>query len=316
MEKISITKKASCQPQQISVKIFLVSTLKMQRTPPANPTATQQTINVQSAKRNRNELSPNIETERAVTPTGLSQIELIELISSTINSNLDEKLKTLSTKEDIEEVKVEINSISSEINQLRTENQKLKEELRYVRRECEENKKDLMWMHEHIKSNKIFIRGLNSSSEPVNEVNNILTNKLELKVMARSVRKIHERNGRMTVVTEFTSSQESEDVIRNGRKLAGSNIYIERDLIPSKQQLKKISLCLKSKIMKISKEHNITVREDKIKIKNIWFTWNKDRKLVAGKNDAKDELHKIYGDIIETLDTNYEYLLCETQSKN
>lgn len=284
----------------------------MQRSPPLKAIATQQTISAQSSKRNRNELSPGTGTS----PVALSQMELIHLISSTINANLDEKLKTLSTKEDIEEVKVEITSIGSELNLLRLENQQLKVELQQVRRECEENKKDIMWMQEHIKSSKIFIRGLNCTNEPTKEVNNLLTNKLELRMRARSVRKIYERNGKMSVVAEFETSHESEEIMRNSRKLAGSNIYIERDLIPSKQQFKKASLCLKSKILAISKEHRITVKEDSIRINNTWFSWNKDRKLIAGKNDGKDELHKLYGDIIKSVDTNYDYLLCETESKN
>lgn len=270
----------------------------MLRTPPTHSPAAQQTINMQSSKRNRNEVSPGIETENPAPSTGLSQIELIHLNSSTINSNLDEKLKTLSTKKDIDEIKTGIFIISSEMKQLTAENQKLKEELKNVRRECEGNKKDLLWMKEQIKSYKIFIKGLSCSNEPLLEVNNILLNKLELSTKAKSCRKIQERNGKMSAVVEFATGQETEDVIRNSRKLVGSNIYLDRDLEPSKQQLKRVTLCLKTKIMERSKEHRITVKEDRIRIKDTWFSWNRERKLIAGINSAEEELQKIYGDNI------------------
>ncbi|XP_059218578.1 uncharacterized protein LOC131995966 [Stomoxys calcitrans] len=289
----------------------------MQRTPPHTPAAaTQQTITGQSSKRNRLEVSPGNLSDTPVASSGLSQLELIKVITNTINSNLDEKLKTLSTKADIAEVKMEIGAINSELNHLRLENQQLKTELIKVKRECEETKKDMIWMQEQIRSNKVLIRGLNASNEPAAEINNLFTNKLQISPVIKYARKIFERNGKMNVVVEFNSHQGVDDVFRNVRKLIGSNIYIERDLIPTKRQIKKASLLLKYKIMAISKQHRIIVQENKLKIKDTWFHWDREHKLMAGKNDAKHELLKLYGDCMEQFDTDYETLLTELNSKN
>lgn len=279
----------------------------MQRTPPSTSAATQPTISDQNAKRSRMESSP----EMTIAPQ-----DLISVITNTINSNLDEKLKLLPTKKDLDEIKVEISGIGSEISNLREENKQLKDELSKVKREYEESKKDMMWIQQQIKTTKVFIRGLNSSREPATEVSNMLKSKLEITPSLSSVRKIFDRNGKMGVIVEFESTQVVENVLRNTKKLTGTAIYIERDLIPTKQLLKRVSLHLKAKILTVSKAHKVVVREDRIKVKDTWFAWNSDRKLLSGKADGKAELLKIYGDCITNINTDFEQLLEEMSSKN
>lgn len=214
----------------------------MQRTPPKGTDSPAS----QPAKRSHTELSPE---------TTMETNDLIKLIRDTINKNLDEKLKELPTKADIEEIKVEIGAVNSEVTNLRLENKQLKEELDKVKKESDENIRDLNWLQHQIQSRNIFIRGLNVSSSPTKEVITMFKDKLEISPKIRSARKIFENNGKMTVIVEMETAISIQDVLKNTRKLAGTDIYIERDIIPKKQQMKKVSLLLKKKILAISKKH-------------------------------------------------------------
>lgn len=120
----------------------------------------------------------------------------------------------------------------------------------------------------------------------------------------------------MTVIVEMETAISIQDVLKNTRKLAGTDVYIERDIIPKKQQMKKVSLLLKKKILAISKKHKIQIREDRMKIKDRWFNWNNDRKLVSGNAEGETELVKLYGEEIKAINLEFEKLLNELPAKN
>ena len=65
---------------------------------------------------------------------------------------------------------------------------------------------------------------------------------------------------------ELESSKSIDEVFQNTRKLAGTTISIERDMIPTKQIHKKAFLILKKQLQEINKEHKVIVREDRLKI--------------------------------------------------
>lgn len=274
----------------------------MQRTPPID--------NNPPSKRKLQELSP----ESAENKCGNMDInDLVKLIKDTINTNLDERLKDLSTKSDLDDVKSEI---SSEVNALRMENKHLKEEMAKMKKENEENKKDIKWLENQVKTNKLFIKGLYSAKEPFTEVRNFFKDKLQIEPNIQAVRKIFDKNEKMSVVVEFESSQSVEEVLKNTRKLAGSSISVERDLIPRKQQDKKAFLILKKRILAVSKEHKVLVRDDKLKIKDKWFKWNNANELVTGNSDGENVLITIYGEVIKSISCKYDDIMQNLNQKN
>lgn len=279
----------------------------MQRTPPES--------NNRSSKRVFSELSPD--TENKVEPAKIMDSEnLIQVIKDTINKNLDEKLKMLATKNDLEDIKGEIMAVNTEITTLRQENRDLKEELSKVKKDNEDKTKDIHWLENQIKSNKLFIKGLSASKNTMSEVKNMFREKLNLSPKITSVRKVFERNNTMAVIVELNTPDDIEDIFKNTKMLAGSKISIERDLIPNRQERKKVALHLKKKILDISKEHKVMVREDKIKIKDQWFKWDKFNKFITGNVGGKEELIKIYGDKMLNVNTDYDVNLNEFMSKN
>lgn len=100
------------------------------------------------------------------------------------------------------------------------------------------------------------------------------------------------------------------------KKLAGTKISVERDILPLKQEKKKVFLQIKKKVLNISKKHKVMVRDDKLKIKDKWFAWNGENKLMCGKEDGRDALKSLYGDEVENLDLDYENILKNMYSKN
>lgn len=99
--------------------------------------------------------------------------DLINLIKDTINNNLDEKMKSLPTKQDIEDIKTEITTVSTEIICLRRENASLKEEVTNLKRKMESQNKDINWLQNQVESRKVCIKGLTSTDQPINEVRKV-----------------------------------------------------------------------------------------------------------------------------------------------
>lgn len=53
-----------------------------------------------------------------------------------------------------------------------------------------------------------------------------------------------------------------------------------------------------------------------MKIKDRWFNWNNDRKLVSGNAEGETELVKLYGEEIKAINLEFEKLLNELPAKN
>lgn len=179
--------------------------------------------------------------------------DLINLIKDTINNNLDEKMKSLPTKQDIEDIKTEITTVSTEIICLRKENASLKEEVTNLKRKMESQNKDINWLQNQVESRKVCIKGLSSTDQPINEVRKVFKEILAV------------------YLNIMESASHVKEIFRNTKKLAGSKIRIERDLIPTRQASRKVSQRLKTNLLNISKDHKILVREDRIRIENVWF---------------------------------------------
>lgn len=278
---------------------------------PKNMPDSQNNI-TQQAKRKNLELSPE-----KCNLVGTMQInDLMGMIKDTINNNLDEKMKMLATKSDVEEIKQEIGAVNNEMAVLKRENKQLKMEVENLKKEKETNKKNIVWLEKQSSNKKLIFKGLAKENSPKVAIQKTCKDKLNIDVNIISAWKIYEKDEKINVAVEFESIADITKIFRNTKKLSGTSIIVERDLIPFKQEKKLVFLQLKRKLVAMNKRYKVLVRDDKLKVEEKWFIWNMENQLVCGKEDGIEALAKVYGDEVKLLDLNYETLLSNTHSKN
>jgi len=77
-------------------------------------------------------------------------------------------------------------------------------------------------------------------------VKTLIEEKLQLKgSRVADVRKLNERDGKMMVLVECESQGEAENILKNGHKLRGSQVFLDKDLTLEKQANKMALLELK-----------------------------------------------------------------------
>lgn len=267
----------------------------------------------QQAKRKNIELSPDMETDLV---GNMKITDLMNVIKETITLSLDEKMKNLSTKADMEEIKQEIGAVNTELLSLRKENLELKEEIAILKKEKQVDRKNVLWLEQQTCNKKLIFKGVSKDSNPKKAVHCVCSDILKIDIGILSARKMFERDEKMSVIVELETSAEVAKVFKNTSKLAGTKISIERYILPLKQERKKAFLQLKKNISNISKKHKIVVRDDRLKVNDKWFIWNSENKLVCGKINGREALKDLYEEDVENLEINYDTLLQNFFSKN
>ena len=138
--------------------------------------------------------------------------------------------------------------VSNEVEALRCENKQLKEEVEKLKRDKEVDRKNLMWLEHQTCNKKLIFKGLPKENSPRNAIIKACKDILKIETSISSAQKVFERNGKMSVAAEFESTADVAKIFQNTKKLTGTAIQIERDLMPLKQEKKKIFLHLKKKI--------------------------------------------------------------------
>lgn len=267
----------------------------------------------QQAKRRNVELSP----EKEINLVGSMKItELMSVIKDAINNSLDEKLINLATKSDIDDIKNDIGVVNNDVAALRKENIQLKKEIDNLKREKIEDRKNLIWLNNQICNKKLIFKGLTKENNCLSAIRKTCKDKLKVDANIVTAKKIFERNGKMSVAVEFESTADISNIFKNTKKLSGSTIHVERDLMPLKQEKKKIFLRMKKSLLELSKKHKVMVRDDKLKVDDKWFIWDSDNKLICDKEDGSKILEDLYGEEVKSLDLSYEKFLENMGSKN
>lgn len=274
---------------------------------PVNPTSLQ-------TKRKLIETSPEVEMA-AKKPVGSMDVgELMNVLKSTMNNLLEEKLENLPTKKDIDEVKEGIASTRAELMELREENKKLKEEIEALKNTQKEYGETIKWLEHQVKNNKLLFKGIPYEKSAIESARKVCSNMLKINPQITSARTISKPNENCTVIVEFDSESTVSYVLGATKNLAGSKISICRDLNPKRQRNKITMLLIKKLILKDSKKHRIMVRDDKMKINDKWFTWNARNELVCGREKAETVLRELYGEELKT-DSLHE-IMENANSKN
>lgn len=273
----------------------------------------QQESTPKQAKRKLKETSP--EENMAKKPVGNMDVDdLMNLMKTTMNSLLEEKLQNLPTKTDFDEIKSEITLAATEIGALRTENVKLKAEIEKLKDMREEDANNIRWLEHQIKSTKLIFKGISSATSASESVLKVCTDNLKTKPKIISAHKVFEQNGKQTAIVEFENESSVLEILKATNHLAGTSISIDRDLNPRRQKNKKAMLIIRKQILAENKVHKIIVRDDKMKIKDKWFVWNAKNELISGNNKGEQVLKSIYGDSLKT--TNFNNVFEEINSKN
>lgn len=268
----------------------------------------------QQTKRKLQETSPEYQN-MSKKPVGNMEVsDLVELMKCTMSELLEDKLQNLPTKQDIEEVKAGISWATSEISDLKAENAKLKMELELLKNKIENNDRSIRWLENQVSNTKLVFKGIVNEKPAINPVVKLCTEKLQITPAIKSAKTIFERGNVQTVVVEFDNETVASEVLQKTRFLSGTSIYVDRDLCPRRQRNKVAMLLVRKDILQESKKHKIIVRDDKMKIKDYWFTWNNNNILTCGKRNAEIVLKELYGE--ELSRTNFDTIFDEIQSKN
>lgn len=220
-------------------------------------------------------------------------------------------------KEGNKEILEKLTTISDDVDALKQQNICLKEQVECLQADKEMDRKRIVQLEEQIKSKNLLFKGLEAKRAVFEEVSKLCTEKLELPTAAiiKSTRKLFERDGKMTVLTEFDSTQSVQKVLQKAKNLAGSKIFIEKDLNVDRQQDKKVMLQLKKEIKVLSTAHKLAVVNDKLKVKDKWFHWSKGKKLVCGQQEAEVILSNLYENCYTKINIDYNTLLKNFMSK-
>lgn len=221
-------------------------------------------------------------------------------------------------KDSNREVLEKLSTLSGNVEDLKEQNNLLKQEVEHLKVDKDVDRRRINQLEEQIKSKNLILKGLNAKSSVNGVVNKICFDKLKLPKSVKIIytKKLYERDEKMAVLVELDSSQSVQNALQNAKKLAGTSIYLERDLTPEKQKDKKVMLQLKKDIVAASKSHRIAVINDRIRINDKWFRWNKEKQLFCGQEEADGTFKDLYPDVFDKINFNYNALLERSMSKN
>lgn len=260
-------------------------------------------------------------TERQVVVTQSSKRMLAEISpehrdTRKIGDLLVDDLKSI-IKEGNKEVLDRLDNLSGDVTDLKRQNEMLKQEVEVLKNEKDSDRRRIAQLEDQFKRKNLIFKGVPASNS-VNEVKKICNEILEIPepVILKSTKKLNERDGKVMLLAELDSEQSTIDVLKNTKKLAGTDIYIERDLNVDRQKDKKAMLRLKKEVLSVSKFHRVVVRDDRIRIVDKWFKWSSNKQLMCGTSEAESILKMFYGEKALSINLNYDYLLNRTVSKN
>lgn len=266
----------------------------------------------QTPKRSCHELSPDGAANSSVGKMA------IEDLMTQMSSLMDEKLKNIPTKQDVEEIKATVGDLSDKMDVLKTENDSLRAEVEQLKVEKEKDHHTITFLEDHIKRNNIVFRGINTNKSLFQAVKDCCKKNLKItkEINILSVRKLFENDGKLGVVVEFSSVDDVREIFANVKNLKGSKISLDRDLSKDRQQDKRVMLELKKQIHKLKPSCPVMVRNEKMKVERQWFKWNNQKQLMCGKDQGIEMLKKIYGDDISSVNIDYFEILRKINSKN
>lgn len=216
-----------------------------------------------------------------------------------------------------EEILVNIATLKDEVSQLKTQNEILVKEMEVLKMDRATSKRRLLDLESHIKGKNLIFKGLSMHQANASEIQKLCLEVLKTDPIpnVKSTKILFHKNEMVTVLTEFGTENDVQQILKQTNNLKGTNMYIERDLNIERQMDKRIMLQLKKLLLNYNKSHQIRVRDDRLKIANKWFNWNNEKQLVCGKQNTAEALKGLYGEEFN-LNIKYKILKNNLYSKN
>lgn len=270
-------------------------------------------VDEQKAKRKLAETSPEI-----ATVGNMSTAALMKLMNDTMSMLLDKKIANLPTKSDIMEIKNNIEGVKEEVTRLSEENKTMKAEIKLLKEINDANERKLERLDVQSRRKNIIVRGLPLKSSLYGAVKDFFRNKLKINmdVEIEYVKKLKQANDKMTVLIELKSGKMIADIFKNTKHLAGSTIFVERDLCGIRLERKKIMMQLKKEILQVDKSKKIGIRGDQLVVGGKIFFWTGNDELMCGQRKGKEVLAEEYGVVAQNILLDYNNLLSKYNSKN
>lgn len=189
-----------------------------------------------------------------------------------LNSALDAKLECVVKKEDLV-------PISTEIQQLRNENNRLQKELQVV-------KSRLEIVDKASRRNNIVVSGFKSSFVPeiLNEFKEICATTLKVSVNIVEARRIASGKSLLLVLN---SPLEVNDIIAVRRRLAGTNIYIDKDFTAEERSNRYFLRQIGKSVKKADKHAKVRQGDHRVFINDKPFSCVGEKIIASNKSDAE-----------------------------
>lgn len=251
-------------------------------------------------KRTISDLSPDLQTENKPAKKGMMDcVEIKEMFGefqqmlANIEKNIEGKIEKLPTKDDFVVFR-------NEMIALKEENVILRERIEKLERERAEDRTRLEMMDKYNRSKNLIIEGLKPDDSPRKAVQDLLKDVLGIQdeMGIERVKPIKKNEKSLAVLVQFTGVSHVGLVLANTNKLRNTKISVERDLTEAererKKNLLKIKKIIKNKVTsEDDKRRRIRVTADILRIESSFFYW-KNNKLMCGKEEAAEELNKIF----------------------
>lgn len=267
------------------------------RSPP-NPSS------IPSAKRPKSETSP------------VTSLNDVLYAIKAMEQNFQGKLSNLATKDDVNDIKQQLGSVSQKMCELEEENKALKEEIKILKADREADRRELRNLSENIRNKNVVVKGLNLEMANKDNLGTFLQEKLELpEAKVRETRIIFRGKNNVGVVAEFKCSKVASEVLKNSKKLAGSSVFIERDLCEEKRTRKRVLLQIKKTLSTIDRSKKVFVHNDSLNVCGKWMNFDSDNVLKCGGAPALGMLKDWYGDSLDLNNLNYDKILQNIMNK-
>lgn len=275
----------------------------------------------QNSKRKHLETSPNKGVADLV--GNVEVTHLMALMTESMEKIMNEKLKNLATKHDMEEIKQQINEVDGKVDNkfevLKMENEALKMEIEALKNDRQRDQQQIKILVDQTKRKNVIFRGITMSDTPEESVERVCHDILKIspiKILSTRILFKNQKNNKINVVAEMENEYMAEKVFKNLKCLAGTTIKVEKDLSLERQQDRKVMFRLKEEIIAADKAHKVFVKNDSLKVGTHWMYWNNSKELMSGKKKAADVLAELYGDHINNINLNYNQLLEKILPKN
>lgn len=212
-----------------------------------------------------------------------------------VEKNIDVKLGTLASKDDLALYKEELQKVQENT-------EVVKNLVLNVQKGRESDKRRLEMLEREYRSKNLVFKGVstNDNVNPREVLEDIINGKMGLTpvIKAQKVYVLKRAAQSMVVMVRFYTEDDVRRVLEKTRMLAGTTIFIDRDMTEDERSTKQVLMRIRRIILsKLSdpddKMVKIRVQTNCIRIAEYMFKWNGEN-LMCGKGSGNNILSQIY----------------------